>query len=67
MWKVCNCAIIASNCKASQKVTKKWFQDLWAGLSRYIDPPLDKGNILSFGDNLSGGLIKKPTPIQFLK
>ena len=28
-------------------------------LSRYIAPLLNEGNILSFGDDLSGGLIKK--------
>jgi hypothetical protein len=33
-----------------------------ADLSRYIAPVLNEGNILSFGDDLSGGLINKPTP-----
>ena len=28
MWKVRNYATIALNCKASQKLTKQWFQDL---------------------------------------
>ena len=32
----------------------------------HISPLFNKGNILSFGDDLSGGSIKKPTPIQFL-
>jgi hypothetical protein len=35
-------------------------------LSRCIASLLNEANILSFGDDLSGGLIEKPTPIQFL-
>ena len=32
-----------------------------SSLGRYIAPPLNEGDILSFGDDLSGGSIKKPT------
>ena len=36
--------------------------------SKYNDPLLNEGNILSFGDDLSGGSIKKKkTLISFLK
>ena len=34
-------------------------QDLWVASSRYIAPLLNEGNNFSFGDDLSGGLIKK--------
>ena len=32
-------------------------------MSKYIAPLLNKGNILSFGDDLSGSSIKTPTLI----
>ena len=38
---------------------------LVACLSRYIAPPLSEDKILSFGDDLGGGSIKRPTPISF--
>ena len=39
--------------QASQTITKQWFQDLRANLSRYIAPLLNEGNSLSFGDDLN--------------
>ena len=60
-WKARTCDIVASNWRASQKITKFWFQDLWADSSRYIACLLNEDNILSVGDDVSEGLIQKPT------
>ena len=35
---------------------------MWANSSRYIAPIWNEGYILSFGDDLSGGLIQKINP-----
>ena len=51
MWKLCRSGIVASNCKAFQKIIKL-FQDLWADLSRCLAFLLNEGNILSCGDDL---------------
>ena len=66
MWKVRSYGTAISKCKASQKNIKQWFHELWAQLSRYIASLLNEGKILWFGDGLSGGLIEKPIPINFL-
>ena len=45
------------------KTHKIMVSKLSVDLSRYIAPILNEGNILSLVDDLSGGLIKKPTLI----
>ena len=52
------CAIVTllpQIAKLPKKSIKHWFQDKWAYLRSYIAPLLNEANILSFGDELSGG------------
>jgi hypothetical protein len=61
MLKVRSGGIVASNCKSSSKNHKIMISRfVRADLSRRIAP------LLSCGDDLSGGSIRKPTPIYFL-
>jgi hypothetical protein len=60
------CAIAAplpQIAKLPKKSQKNGFKICELILSMRIAPLLNEGNILSFGDDLSGGSIKKPTPI----
>ena len=64
IWKMRDFANVASSCKASPKITKYWFLDLWDDSSRYIAPFPSEGSILLFKDDLSEGLIIDPTLID---
>ena len=66
LWGRCATVALLPQIAKLLKKHKIMVSRLWIDLNRYVAHLLNEGNILSFGDDLNGGSIKKSTPISFL-